>query len=83
MPGRLRDPRPGALPGTLPGASATSTPGSTPGSTPATTPADDYDGWTLTELRRAAATRAVPGRAGMRRAELIDTLRATDQRVAR
>ncbi|GHS86545.1 hypothetical protein AGMMS50218_06590 [Actinomycetota bacterium] len=75
MPGRLRDPRPGALPGTPPGASAASAGG--------TAPADDYDGWTLAELRRTAATRAVPGRSGMRRAELIDALRAADQHTAR
>ncbi len=66
MPGRLRDPRLGALV-----------------AAPAvTTATDDYDGWTVDALRRAAATRAIPGRSGMRRAELVDALRATDPHVA-
>ncbi len=71
MPGRLRDPRLGALP--EPATTAPATAG----------PADDYAGWTLDALRRAAAARAVPGRSTMRRAELVDALRATDPHVAR
>ncbi len=71
MPGRLRDPRLGVLPGAAVTAPA------------ATAPADDYDGWTVDALRRAAAARAIPGRSSMRRAELVDALRATDPRVTR
>lgn len=45
-----------------------------------TTPSDggdqpDYTQWSVPQLRRRAAELAVPGRARMRRAELIEALR--------